>query len=150
LEQVRALAQVLEQARVPELAQVPEQARVPEQAQVPERAQVPEQVQVQVRGQVPEQAQVPEQVLERARVQVQVQVPGSVSSAATTQLPWNCITGRGRSTSRLTTPAFQRFPVQMSSTPTRLMRTATTRSSNGRPMIGIRRSAFGRFPTIPN
>lgn len=121
---------------------VPEQGRVLVQERV--RVQVPEQEQelVRVQGLVRVQVQVPEQGLvrvqvqglvrgqgrEQGREQVQALVQEPVSSAATTQLPWNWTTDRGRSTSRLTTLVFRRFPVRTSLARTRWAR---TRSSSG-------------------
>ena len=119
---------------------VPEQGRVLVQERV--RVQVPEQEQEQelVQGLVRVQVQVPEQGLVRVQVQVQGLVRGQgreqvqalvqepVSSAATTQLPWNWTTDRGRSTSPPTTLVFRRFPVRTSLARTRWAR---TRSSSG-------------------
>ena len=109
-----------------------EQVQAPEQARVQERVQAP--VQERVLGQAPVQGRVQEQEQVLAQEPGPEQVPGSVSFAATTQLPWNWVTGHGRSTSRLTTLAFQRFPVRISSTRTRSMTVKTrskTRSSSG-------------------
>jgi hypothetical protein len=130
LERVLVQERVRVQERV--LVQVPEQEQVQVLERVLERERVQVQERVLERGLV--QERVPEQVLEQELAQEQEQVPepepGSVSPEATTQLPWNCVTGHGRSTSRLTMLAFQRFPVETSSTRTSSW-TAKTRSSSG-------------------